>query len=217
MYCSKRPTFHPAGRLSVRPERRRYRANSLKISCIGYLVRWCTVPWGRSLFKIILLDHFCAFQGTLKSSMKGPPFGNRFLNNSWTVGLTQWIVYLHFIIFWHMQLYMSWYIISFFWLHLHFLNILYFFKYSCTTIFHRRNLCTFYRLGPGLRDDVSAVNLKGFQVMIWNLVGWYTVPWSRLLFKMTMLCQSFCVPWNFEFFNYRIGLGLRDEASALTL
>ena len=29
-------------------------------------------------------------------------------------------------------------------LYLYFLNILYFFKYSCTIIFHRRSLCTFY-------------------------------------------------------------------------
>ena len=43
----------------------------------------------------------------------GPPFGNRFLNTSWTVGLTYWIVYLHFFFFWHMQLHMSWCIISF--------------------------------------------------------------------------------------------------------
>ena len=45
----------------------------------------------------------------------GPPFKNWLLNNSWAVGLTLWIVYLHFFfVFWHMQLYMSWYIISFF-------------------------------------------------------------------------------------------------------
>ena len=31
-----------------------------------------------------------------------------------------------------------------FWLYLYFLNILYFFKYSCANIFHRRSLCTFY-------------------------------------------------------------------------
>ena len=41
----------------------------------------------------------------------GPPFGKRFLNTSWAVGLTCWIVYLHFFVFWHMQLHMSWYII----------------------------------------------------------------------------------------------------------
>ena len=35
----------------------------------------------------------------------GPPFGNRFLNTSWAVGLTYWIVYLHFFLFWRMQLY----------------------------------------------------------------------------------------------------------------
>ena len=34
----------------------------------------------------------------------GPPFGNRFLNNSWAVGLTKWIVYLHFDICNHIYL-----------------------------------------------------------------------------------------------------------------
>ena len=52
-------------------------------------------------------------------------FGNRFLNTSWAVGLTYWIVYLQFFVFWHMELYMSWYIISL-WVYLYFLNILYF-------------------------------------------------------------------------------------------
>ena len=73
----------------------------------------------------------------------GPPFGNRFLNTRWAVGLTYWIVYLNFFLFWHMQLYMSWYIISFF--GFIFLNILYFFKNSCISVFHRRSLCTFYQ------------------------------------------------------------------------
>ena len=41
----------------------------------------------------------------------GPPFGNRFLDTSWAVGLTYLIAYLHFLVFWLMQLYMSWYII----------------------------------------------------------------------------------------------------------
>ena len=48
----------------------------------------------------------------------------------------------YFFLFWHMQLYMSWYIRSFF--GFTFLNILYFFKYSCTNTFHRRSLYTFY-------------------------------------------------------------------------
>ena len=58
----------------------------------------------------------------------------------------------YFFVFWHMQLYMSWYIRSFF--GFTFLNILYFlcfifyylFLYSCTNIFHRRSLYTFYWL-----------------------------------------------------------------------
>ena len=41
----------------------------------------------------------------------GPPFGNRLLNNNWAVGLTLWIAYIPFL-FWHMHLYMSWYIVS---------------------------------------------------------------------------------------------------------
>ena len=75
----------------------------------------------------------------------GPPFGNQILNTSWAVGLTYWIVYLHFFfVFWHMQLYMSWYIISLLALSL-LLKYSSFFKYSCTNIFHRRSLCTFYQ------------------------------------------------------------------------
>ena len=74
----------------------------------------------------------------------GPPFGNRFLNTCWAVGLTYWIVYLRCFVFWHMQLYMSSYIISLLAIYLYLLNIVYFFKYSCTNIFHRRSLCTFY-------------------------------------------------------------------------
>ena len=58
----------------------------------------------------------------------GSPFGNRLLNNSWAVGLTQWIVYLHFCciltyaiiyVFIHHKVVL---------LHLYFLNTLYFFS-----------------------------------------------------------------------------------------
>ena len=45
----------------------------------------------------------------------------------------------HFFVFWHMQIYMSWSCCGF-----TSLNILYFFKYSCTNIFHGRSLYTFY-------------------------------------------------------------------------
>ena len=74
----------------------------------------------------------------------GPPFGNRFLNTSKTVGLTYWIVYLHFFcILTYAIIYVLIHHIIF-WLYLYFLNIIYFFKYSCTNIFHRRSLCIFY-------------------------------------------------------------------------
>ena len=74
----------------------------------------------------------------------GPPFENRFLNTSWAVGLTYWIVYLHFFLYFGKCNYICLDTSYQFWLYLYFLNILYFFKYSCTNIFHRRSLCTFY-------------------------------------------------------------------------
>ena len=78
----------------------------------------------------------------------GPPFGNRLLNKKLVCRLDSMDNISSFFgryVFWHMQLYMSWYIISFFRFYLYFLNIvLYFFKYSCTNIFHRRCLYTFY-------------------------------------------------------------------------
>ena len=49
----------------------------------------------------------------------------------------------YFFVFWHMQFNMSWYIKFF---GFTFLNILYFFKYSCTNILHRSSLYTFYLL-----------------------------------------------------------------------
>ena len=47
-----------------------------------------------------------------------------------------------------------------FWLYLYFLNILYFFKYSCTNIFHRRSLCTFYKYCEKYSHDLFVVMLK---------------------------------------------------------
>ena len=78
----------------------------------------------------------------------GPPFVNRFLNTSWAVGLTYWIVRVTYSIpsFICILAYATTYVLMhhiIFWLYLYFLNILYFFKYSCTNIFHRRSLCTF--------------------------------------------------------------------------
>ena len=75
----------------------------------------------------------------------GPTFGNRFLNTGWAVSLTYWIVYLHFFsALWHIQLYITWYIILFLALSLLLKYYLLFCMYSCTKIFHRRSLCTFY-------------------------------------------------------------------------
>ena len=59
----------------------------------------------------------------------GPPFGNRLLNNSWAVVLTQWIVYLHcFCILTYAIVYVLIYHIIFR-LYLYYLNnVLYFFQ-----------------------------------------------------------------------------------------
>ena len=76
-------------------------------------------------------------------------------------------------VFWHMQLYMSWYIGSFF--GFTFLNILYFFKLSCTNIFHRRSLYTFYYshvFGPwiGFMTLIQYTLLCRTNQNAWNLI-----------------------------------------------
>ena len=73
----------------------------------------------------------------------GPPFGNRFLNTSWVVGLTYWIVYLYLLysdICNYICLDTSYHFLALSLL----LKYSIFFKYSCTNIFHRRSLCIFY-------------------------------------------------------------------------
>ena len=51
-----------------------------------------------------------------------------------------------------------------------------------------RNFEIFYdRIGPVLMDDVTALTPCEFQLSAWHLVGWCTVSWSRLLFKMAIL------------------------------
>ena len=78
----------------------------------------------------------------------------------------------HFFVFWHMQLYMSWYIRSFF--GFTFLNILYFFKYSSTNIFHRRSLYTFYMvwLTPCKHHPPDLMICLGTFVEVINIM-WY--------------------------------------------
>ena len=71
----------------------------------------------------------------------GPPFGNRFLNPSWADILDS--ISSFFCILAYAIIYVLIHHIIF-WLYLYFLNIIYFFKYSYTNIFHRRSLCTFY-------------------------------------------------------------------------
>ena len=60
-----------------------------------------------------------------------------------------------------MQLYMSWYIRSFF--GFTFLNILFFSKYSCTYIFHRRSLYTFYLYWDAPRSPATALSVQLFR------------------------------------------------------
>ena len=62
-----------------------------------------------------------------------------FLNTSWAVGLIYWILHLHFLYFDicnYICLDTSYHFLALF----YFLNILYFFKYSCTNTFHIRSL-----------------------------------------------------------------------------
>ena len=90
----------------------------------------------------------------------------------------------YFFVFWHMQLYMSWYIRSFF--GFTFLNIIYFFKYSCTNIFHRRSLYTFY-------CDVVSHWLGAYTK--WSLFHWFLSVYHPVYHK-TLFKQHFMVICN---------------------
>ena len=69
----------------------------------------------------------------------GPPFGNRFLNTSWAACLTYDIFFFLYFDICNKCLDTSYHFLAY----LYFLNILYF---SCTNIFHRRSLCTFWTM-----------------------------------------------------------------------
>ena len=58
--------------------------------------------------------------------------------------------------------------------------------------------CTRPSVRPSVPNDITTLTLKGFQLSVWNLVGWCTLPWSISLLTMAMLDQFLCVPRNFE-------------------
>ena len=72
-----------------------------------------------------------------------------------------------------MQLYMSWHIRSF--LGFTFLNILYFFKYSCTHIFHRRSIYAFYVKRTRTYQEISIMKVSRDKTVLflqWEILYW---------------------------------------------
>ena len=63
----------------------------------------------------------------------------------------------------------------FFLLYLYFLNNLYFFKYSCTNIFHRRSLCTFYWDGYVWFSQRNDWNWLDWRDMKTTIFGWIMI------------------------------------------
>ena len=58
--------------------------------------------------QLIVLATFGVVRGLTTCLLHvGPPFRNRFLNTSWAVGLTYWIVYLQFVLYFDICNYMS--------------------------------------------------------------------------------------------------------------
>ena len=97
-----------------------------------------------------------------------------------------------------MQLYMSWYIRSFF--GFTFLNIFYFFKYYCTNILHRRIVYTFYGktpmgftiIGPFLlthsgRDPMATILPTAFSI---HVLKW-TLFYSNFTYISSQECNSY--------------------------
>ena len=87
----------------------------------------------------------------------------------------------YFCVFWHLQLYMSWYIRSFF--GFTFLNILYFFKYSCTNILHRRSLYTFY--------SIEMFPLDYTILLIGYVIRDSPIAWKQCIHIYVDVCHSF--------------------------
>ena len=73
------------------------------------------------------------------------------------------------------------------------------------------------RLGPGLGENVTALTLLVCQLLTGNLLGWYTVAWRRLLFKMAMLSHFFARSTELSNFSNRLGPYPREDITALTL
>ena len=120
----------------------------------------------------------------------GPPFGNRFLNTSWAVGLTYWIVYLHFFcILTYAILYVLIHHIMF-WLYFYFLNILYFFRYSCTNIFHRRTPCTFYYKSYIFQNEIFPY------ISLWAFYGKYLTPGRIYFYNSSILMKSITMAFS---------------------
>ena len=65
-------------------------------------------------------------------------------------------------------------------------------------------------LGAGLRNNGTALK---FQLLVWNLVGWYTVLWNR---SLGLLRYFLRIPRNLEFVHGKLGPGLRYYVTALT-
>ena len=68
-----------------------------------------------------------------------------------------------------------------FWLYLYFLNILYFFKYSCTNIFHRRSLYTFYWWYVNISSLICTIFFPGMSASI-----------SRMQSAVFRRCCGYC-------------------------
>ena len=98
----------------------------------------------------------------------------------------------YFVVLWQVQLFMSWYIRSFF--GFTFLNILYFFKYSCTNIFHRRSLYTVYN------------------VMKWKHFPRYW-PFVRGIHRSPALTFYFICTWISDWVNNREAGDLRRHCA----
>ena len=108
----------------------------------------------------------------------GLPFGNRIFKPQLgcRFDIMDNISY-SLLVFWLKQLYMSWYVRSFF--GFTFLNILYFFKYSCTNIFDRRSLYTFYSKNGTAKIPMNFLEL-GNSINGEHQVSWISVQSHKL-------------------------------------
>ena len=148
-------------------------------------MRWCILPWSILPLKMAMMGQSLCITWNFEM------FGDRL-----RAGLRNGITALTLKDFSYWP--------EIWWDDVHYHEAYFFSKWLCWANFvHSRELGSCHtvqdRFGTGLKDDVTAPILEGFQLSAWNLMEWCTVFLLVLasihLFICLSVCPSFCLSW----------------------